>query len=626
MMSRLRKMLDNWIVRVFLVLLFGVFVFWGISNVVTMVGSNSAVAHVNGKPVDISVLQAEYQKELNQYEQSNPGQPDLPAREKIAQAAMTMVLRQQVLAVAERSLGVSAPDSAVRQSVYAIPAFQSNGVFDKAKFAQVLQENSLSPEEFLVLVKNDMTNQQLVQAVISGVAAPAALNNQIFSFVSEQRIAASVSISASAQKPPPLPPDAVLQRYWRNHPADFTAPQYRTAKIVILSPQTLAPQQPVSDAEIAALYARTSAQQSVQASRSVQVISAGDAASAAKLAALWKAGASWKQMQAAAAKAGDTAVELDNSQPEQIPNPALAQAVFAATPNVVTGPIQGALGFFLFNVTHAVAAGAPPLAQLAAQLKQQIQLQKAQAAVNQDVDNVQDALAGQTPLDQLPGNLGLVAVEGTLDANGNTADGSTAPIPGDSAQRAAIISAIFAAQPGTPAQLITGPDGGYFAFTVDQVTPPAVQPYDLVRQKVEAAWIQDALQREAEVKAANLLNAVNSGQSLDATASAAGYAVTLLPPVTRNAPPSGVSTQLAQIIFSLKPGQATMLQTADGFTVAALSDIHQPTPAQDPADFGQVAQAMTKSMQDDTAASFIAGLQARYKVTVDNKLFNQVYQ
>jgi peptidyl-prolyl cis-trans isomerase D len=626
MMSRLRKMLDNWIARVFFVLLFGVFVFWGISNVVTMFGSNSAVAHVNGKPVDISVLQAEYQKELNQYEQSNPGQPDQPSRQKIAQAAMTTVLRQQVLAEEERALGVTAPDGAVRQSVYGVAAFQTNGVFDKAKFAQVLQANNMSPDQFLALINNGMTNQQLVQSVIAGVAAPQELNNQIFAFVSEQRIAESVNISASAQKPPPLPADAVLQRYWRNHPADFTAPQFRTVKIVILSPQTLAPQQPVTDAEISALYAQTSAQQSVPASRSVQVISAGDAASAATLAKVWKAGASWNKMQAAAAKADDSAVELDNTQHDQIPTPALADAVFAATPNVITGPIQGPLGFFLFNVTHAVAGGAPPLSQVSAQLKQQIQLQKAQVAVNQDVDNVQDALAGQTPLDHLPGNLGLVAVEGTLDANGNTADGSPAPIPGGSDLRSAIVSAIFAAQPGVPAQLITGPDGAYFAFTVDEITPPSVQPYDLVKQKVAVAWIQDAMQREAEVKAANLLNDVNSGQSLDKAASAAGDAVTMLPPVTRNALPSGISAQLAQILFSLKPGQATMLPTSDGFTVAALGDINQPTPAQDPADAGQVAQAMTKSMQDDTVASFIAGLQARYKVTVDNKLFAQVYQ
>jgi peptidyl-prolyl cis-trans isomerase D len=626
MMSRLRKLLENWVARVFFVLLFAVFVFWGIANVFTMAGSSSTVAHVNGKPVDISVLQAEYQKELTQAEQSSPGQPDLPSREKIAQAAMTTVLRQQVLAQEERALGIAAPDVAVRKTVYGFQVFQTNGVFDKTKFVEVLQANNLSQDEFLALVKTQLMSDQLVQAVIAGVAAPAELNNQIFAFVSEQRIAAAVNISASAQTPPPLPADAVLQRYWRNHPAEFTAPATRTVKIVILSPQTLAPRQPVSDAEIAALYQQTSAQTSVPASRSVQVISAGDAASAAQLAALWKAGADWKKMQAAAAKAGDSAIEMDNALQAQIPSPALADAVFAAAPNTVTGPIQGPLGYFLFNVTHAIAGGAPPLAQVSAKLKLQIQLQKAQEAVDQDVNNVQDALAGQTPLDHLPGNLGLVAVEGTLDASGNTPDGTPAPIPGGADLRAAIIKAIFAGHQGDPAQLINGPDGGYFAFTIDQITPPAVQPYDLVRQKVAVAWIQDALQREAEVKAAQLLHEVNSGQSLDAAASAAGFSVSILPAVTRNALPSGMSNQLAQIIFSLQPGQATMLQTTDGFTVAALSDINRPTPRDDPADAGQVAQAMTKSMQDDTAASFIAGLQARYKVTVNNKLFAQVYQ
>jgi peptidyl-prolyl cis-trans isomerase D len=626
MMSRLRKLLENWVARVFFVLLFAVFVFWGISNVFTMVGSSTAVARINGKPVDISLLQTEYQRELLQAEQSSPGQPDLSDRQKIAQSAMTTVLRQQVLAQEERTLGVTAPDSAVKQTVYGLPAFQTNGVFNKSTFTAVLQQNNLAPNEFLGLIKNELRDNQLIQAVTAGVASPQQLNDQIFAFISEQRVAESVDISASAQKPPPLPPDAQLQRYWKNNPADFTSPEYRTVKIVVLSPQTLAPQQPVSAAEIAALYQQTSAQQNLPASRSVQVISAGDAASAAQLANLWKGGADWKKMQEAAAKLGDSAVELDHTQHDQIPNPQLADAVFAATPNVITGPIQGPLGYFLFNVTNAVAGGAPPLAQVSAQLKQQIQLQKAQVAVNKDVDNVQDALAGQTPLDQLPGNLGLVAVEGTLDANGKTQDGDPAPIPGGADLRTAIISAIFAAQQGAPAQLITGPNGGYFAFTVDHISPPAVQAYDTVKQKVAIDWINQAMQREAEVKAAQLLNVVNSGQSLDAAASAAGYPVTVLPPVTRNNTPNGVSNQLAQILFSLKPGESTMLQSPDGFMVAALSAVNRPTPAQDPTDAAQVAQAMTKSMQDDTAASFIAGLQQRYKVTVNTKLFAQVYQ
>lgn len=626
MMSRLRKLMENWVARVFFVLLFLVFVFWGISNVVTLIGSNTAVAHVGGKPVDISLLQAEYQKALTQAMQSNRAQPDLAAREQIAQTAMTSVLRQQVLALEEQRLGVVVPDSVLRQNITSVPVFQTNGVFSQAKFAQVLQENDSSPDQFLSLLRRDLAGNQVVQSLIAGVASPQVLNDQIFAFVSEQRTAEQVAISAAAQKAPVLPPDAALQRYWRNHPAQFTAPEYRKVKIVILSPQTLSAAQPVSDAEIQAAYNATYGQQITAATRSVQVITVPDEASAARLATLWTTGASWKAMQAAAAKAGGSGVELDNATQIQIPSQALGNAVFAAAPNTISAPLQGGTGYFVFDVTSATAGGAPPLSQLSAQIRQQIQLQKAQVQVNQDVDNVQDALAGQTPLDQLPGNLGLVAVEGTLDANGNTADGSPAPIPGGASLRNAIITAIFAAHIGDPAQLINGPDGGYFAFTLDSITPPAVEPYDNVKQKVAAAWIQDALLREAEVKAANLLQAVNGGQSLDASASAAGYPVSMLPPVSRNTTPSGVSNAMVQILFSLKLGQATMTQTSDGFSVAALTAINRPKPQDDPTDATQVTQAMTKSLEDDTVASFIAGLQARDNVRVDGKLFAEVYQ
>lgn len=626
MMSRLRKLLENWVARVFFVLLFLVFVFWGVSNVVTLIGSNSAVAHVAGKPVDISVLQAAYQKELAQAMQRNPAQPDLATRQQIAQVAMTTVLRQQVLQVEQQRLGVTVPDSVVRQTVYGVPAFQTNGRFDQAKLDQVLQANNSSPDQFLALVRQDLANDQIVQSVLAGVAPPGELTDRIFSFVSEQRLAEAVDIAAAAQQAPVLPGDAVLWRYWKNHPSAFTAPEYREVKIVILSPQTLAPAQPVSDAEIQAAYNASYAQQNLPATRSVQVITAPDAATASRLAALWKAGAKWSALQAAAAKAGGSGVALDHATQTQIPSPMLASAVFAASPGSIGGPLQEPLGYFVFDVINATPGGAPPLSQVAAQIRQQIQLQKATVQVNQDVDNVQDALAGQTPLDQLPGNLGLVAVEGTLDANGNTPQGDPAPIPGNDDLRKAIVKAVFAAHPGDPAQLITGPGNGYFAFTLDAIQPAAVQPYDAVKQKVAVAWIQDAMLRQAEVKAASLFNAVNHGQSLDAAAQAAGYSVSMLPPVTRDGPPSGVSNQMVQILFSLKPGQGTMQQSADGFTVAALVSINRPLPADDPADMNEVVQAMTKSLQDDTVASFIAGLQARDKVSVDSKLYAQVYQ
>src|ERR1700722_2842865 len=107
MLVWVRKLLENWVARAFFALLVMVFVFWGISNVVSLVGSDTAVAHVDGKPVDISLVQAAYQQALNQQAQSGQGQPDLATRRQLANNALSDVLRQQIMDLEEKRLGVS---------------------------------------------------------------------------------------------------------------------------------------------------------------------------------------------------------------------------------------------------------------------------------------------------------------------------------------------------------------------------------------------------------------------------------------------------------------------------------------------------------------------------------------
>ncbi|MBB5372799.1 SurA N-terminal domain-containing protein [Acidocella aromatica] len=626
MLVWVRKIMSNWVARGFFGLLVVLFLLWGISNVFTLAGGSTAVARVAGKPVDISAVQAAYQALLTQAAQNGQPQPDAATRQQIAEQALAQVLRKQVLEQEAGRLGIAVPDSAIRQMLDQIPAFQTNGVFDKAKFAQVLQQNNSSPDQFIADVRHDLSDRQLLGPIMAGVTAPDALLKPIFSAMAEQRFASTVQIPVATQPLPASPDDATLQRFWRNHPDQFTAPEYRKVKLVILSPALLAPSEQVPQADVDAAMAHAAGTAPSVPERSVQVLSVGDLASSSRIEAAWKKGKSWSEIQAMAKSFGASAIELSSATQTQIPNANLAAAVFAAEPGKVVGPIAGDTGMYVFKVTQTGQSG-PDQAALRAQVMQQLQLQKAQADVAQDVDGLQDALAGQTPLDQLPANLGLTAAEGTLDANGNTPDGTPAPVPGGDALKAAVIKAAFAAHQGDPAQLTNGPDGSYFALTVDQVIPPALAPFAQVRGKVLSAWLADQQTREAEQKAADLLYAVQQGQKLDALAAAKHYSVTTTPAITRNGPPpAGIDTQFVNVMFSLKPGQATMEQTATGFTVAVLSQVVDPTPEQDPADYAQLTQAMTKLLQEDIGESFLDGLQRRDKVSVNQKLLSQLYQ
>jgi peptidyl-prolyl cis-trans isomerase D len=621
--------MSNWGARVFFTVLVVAFVGWGVSNVVTLVGSDTAVARVAAVPIDASVVQAVYQKALNQAAAQAGGQPSLATRQQLAMQALGQAVRAQVLRAEATQLGVATPDGAVRAQLAAIPQFQTNGVFDKSTFTQLLAQNSISPDEFIGEVKDDLLNRQLVLPVLSGAQPSNLLVSQLFGLLAEQRTAALVTIPFGTQTQPAQPSDAQLQRYWRNHPDQFTAPEYRKIKLIILAPALRAPSEQISDQDIAAGLARAQEVQGVATpERTVQVLSVPDLAASSRLEAAWKKGADWTKMQALAKQYGAAAIELSAASAQQIPSASLAQAVFAADVNKVNGPVAGDQGMYVFKVTGLTQSG-PDQATQRAQVVQQLQLQAAQTDIAGKIDEVQDAIAAQTPLDQLPGDLGVTALTGTLDATGLTPDGTAAPIPGGDDLKAAILKAAFAANKGDPAQLQNGPAGSYFALTVDDVTPPAVQAYDVAKAKVLAAWTQDQLAHEAEIQAAGVYEAVVKGQTIAAAAQAAGLTATIAPPITRGTPPAastGIDPQLVSLLFGLKSGQATMEKTDTGFVVAQVQTVTTPTPDQDPQDYAALTQAMTRALQNDVAGSFLDGLQASFKVSINQKLLAQIYQ
>jgi peptidyl-prolyl cis-trans isomerase D len=626
MLSNIRNWLDNWIVRGLFFALILVFVFWGISNVVTLIGANDSVAAVAGISISAPSVQQSYQQSLTSYEaQNNGAQPSPAIRSQLANQALGQAIDHLAMAREVAHLGVAAPPDALRAQVYAMQVFQgTGGVFDKTVFAQVLQQNGLTPNSFMAEARDSMNAQQVVDAISAGEQAPTPLVMQIFNYVGQQRQAQLVHLPFAAVSPPPLPATPVLERYWTNHPELFSSPPMRDAQIVILSPALLAKDETVTPAALQEAYAQHADQYTTIAKRSVEIITAPDTASAASLQSAWANGADWAAMKAAAAKVNATGVTFDHATEAQFPSPVLAKAVFAATPGQVSGPVQSPLGTYIFKVTDAVAGGVQPLAAVAPQLKQQLALSEAHAQVDKRVNELQDDLAANTSLDKLPGNLGLVAVQGSMDAQGMTIDGTPAPIPGGADLRAAVIKAVFAAHKGDQPSLINGPDGSYFAVSVTKEMPAAVRPFAQVSAQVGKAWIAEQTERTQEAAAAGLLAAVKSGKTLDEAANAAGLSIEMSPPISRIDQSPVVPANLVPILFSMKKGHATMVQTPDGFVVAVLTSITPPDPTADQAVVQRIAAALSRNMKNDVVDSFANALRVRDHVTVNQKMLAQV--
>lgn len=634
MISAFRRYLDTWVVRGFFMIMVAAFVLWGVGDVVRMVGTSTWVAKVNGDTIEGPTFQAEFQRAMAQATQALPqGQepgPDL--RRRVGDETLQRMIAQTALSQTLHQMRIVTPDAAVRDAVLAIPAFRGpDGKFNRQTFEAVLRNNGLTEQRFLELMRSDLAQRQLIGAVTAGAYAPDTEVTPLFAFEFEKRSALTAEFPIAATAPPPVPDEATLQRWYDNHPDSYATPEYRRIKAIELSPQTLSKEITITDADLQAAYDQHKSDYVTEAKRSAQVITAPDEAKARALAEKWRGGEDWAAIQKDAQAEGASAVELSDATQALFPDPDLGRAVFAAEPNTVSAPIKGALGWFVLKVTSSVPGSTKTLDDVKEELRNRLLAEKAADLMYDRANKIDDLLANGTPFDQLPGDLGLAGIAGTLDARGNTQQGTPAPIPGPQELRAAIIAAAFQAQKGDQPRLTevqTPSTGGsaYYAVTVDDIIPPGQQPFDEVKDKVERDWTADQQRREAEQAATAMLVALKGGQSFQDAATVAGVQVHQTPLVTRSQTADGVPAELQRVMFGLKKGEPTMLEVPEGFLVAELADAVEPDPKTDQVDFDRVRQALKQSVAADLQSLYLESLRQRASVRIDEKNFNSIVQ
>ncbi len=632
MIASFRRYLDTWVVRGFFLIMVLAFISWGVGDVIRLVGTQTWAAKVGGQTIEGSLLQATYQRDLAQIARNLPaGQEPTPEmRTRVANDALQRLITQTALQQELQQLRVVTPDPAVRQTVLAMPAFHgANGQFDKPTFDTVLRNNGLTEPRFLEMMRTDLSQRQLLGAVGAGAATPEALLRPLFQGQFEKRSADLVEFPFGAAVEPPAPTEAELQRWYDNHPDLYATPEFRRIKAIVLSPETLARDIPITDADVQAAYDQHQALFIKPEKRSAEVISVPDEAKAIALAATWRAGADWAAMQKAAQDAGGSAVALDDATERQFPDADLARSVFAATPDAVSDPGKGALGWHVVRVSKVTPGSTQSFDDVKAEIRTQLLAAKAAELMYDRANKVDNVLGTGAGLDEIPSDLGLVGVAGTLNAEGNTKEGTPAPIPGPPELRSALVKAAFDVQKGDPLRLIEVPtpsNGGssYYAISVEDVTPPAEKPFDEVKQQVTADWTRDARRHAQEQAAAKLLAAVKGGQSLADAATVAGVTVRRTALVTRDATVEGVPPQLAQALFSLKPGEPTMGESGDEFIVAVPAEIVEADPKGDPAGYAQVREAVARSSANDLAAIFADALRERAQPQINQPVVDSV--
>jgi peptidyl-prolyl cis-trans isomerase D len=629
MLAFFRHLANTWLARLFFLALAASFVAWGVSSKVGDIAGGDAVATVGGTSITPQQFDQDFQQGLRRATQRYPDPAQVPPglRFQVAQQTLARLVTQAAIDKEVEKLGIAVPRAVRDAEVTSMPGFQGvGGNFDKNIYLSVLQSNNLTEAHFLQEVSEDIAKNQLLAAVQANAAPSAELTDLIYAYFNEKRTADVVQLDFSAAPLPPEPPEATLKRFYDNNLSRYTAPEYRRIKAVILSPATIGRSLPVSDADMQKWFDAHKSEFQSEETRSIQVITASKPATADLLGGQWKTGASWDALQAAAKAAGATASELDDTTKDGIPSPELAKAAFSAPMDVVVGPVTEALGVQYVKVTKITPAKNPTLDSMRDTVRTKVGEEKAADLVDTRAQKLQDSLAGGSHIDEIPTDLGAAGVEGTLDAQGNTPDGTPAPLPAAGALRDQIIADAFKSSPKDSVQLLEGPDHAWYAVQVESITKPAAKPFDQVRTAVLADWQHDQQRHTQETAAAKMVSLVKSGQTLQQAAWGSGLQVTRTPPLMRNRPTGKLPAEFSQAVFALKPGEAHMQEASTGFVVMTLGSVEKADPKTDPSGVSDTRTGLSQALTQDFLVIYANALRDAQKPSVNQALIMKLVQ
>ncbi len=628
MLNTIRNRAGSWIVKVLLMLLVLSFAIWGIGDVFLGGGQNPAVAKVGDTEITATELNEAFNRALTNLQRrlGTDIDRDQAIRLGLLQQTLQDLVRQRLIALEAREMGLAVADDTLREMITENPTFQTGGRFDRSRFEQLLFASGLTEDGFLASLRQDVLRASLTGSLIAPVVAPKALVDAVYRYRNEQRRGHYVLVKKDTITDIPEPTEEDLAAFHEDNQDKFRAPEYRKIAFVIIEPEDLVSEIEVAEEDIEAAYQERIDQYRRPERRTVEQLLASDREQIEAAAERVAEGTSFEDTAAALADAGVSAERLEAIRKGELPAE-LDEVIFSLQEGEVSQPVESPFGWHLFQVVEIEPEQVTPLAELRDELTQELALAEARDRLPSLANQLDDELAAGATLEDAAATVGLdVQTLPAVDAEGLDPNGVR---PEALPEWPEFLRVAFETPEGETSLLEETTAGGYFVLRVDGVQPPRIKDIEEVREELVALWRDEQRRRLARERAEKLLGELEGGISLDELAAQQGLTVTPIEPVKRNAAGTdqGINRAVVQALFATEPGDHAdqVVELDGGFAIVGTDEVIPADPAADAEAVARLKQELEADMRIDLLTQFEADLRRRYEVEIDGAAISQLF-
>ncbi len=167
MLQSIRDRAQGWFAWAIVILISVPFALWGIQEYLG-VGAQPVVASVNGQEIKEREFERTYQRfRANLRQQLGDAyRADLFDEARLREDVLQSMVRDRLISQAAERMGLRISDAQVRIAIAGIPAFQTNGQFDRAAYDRVLRQQGFSEQEFQEQVRLSLLMEQFTSAIM----------------------------------------------------------------------------------------------------------------------------------------------------------------------------------------------------------------------------------------------------------------------------------------------------------------------------------------------------------------------------------------------------------------------------------------------------------------------------
>ena len=515
-----------------------------------------------------------------------------------------------------QDLGLGISEAAVLDEVKRDPAFKDpTGNFSPIALQQALRTLGVSEQGYLASQRERDLRRQLIGTVGTASTAPQVLLDALVRYNDETRSLRYVLVPLSAAGSASEPSDEGLKRYYDNHQAKFTQPEYRKVGVLAATPESVKDRITITEDDLKAAFETDKDKLGKPERRHVQQITFPDKAAADAAYQKIQSGTDF----AAVAKdqgLSDADMDLGTLKHDELADATVADAAFKLDKDKVSEPVTGKLGgTVLLRVTEIEPGQILTYEEAKPELEKKLLNERADGVILDLRDRIEDERASGAKLSEIADKFKLTyqTVE-QVDRQGHAPDGSNVTLPAQND----LLNGVFATDTGVENDPIEPKDVGIVWYEVLGVTPQQLKPFDQVKDDVTKAWRADEERTRLANYSQELVKSLRDGKTLEDIAKDLNVEVLTSEPLKRSGLTVNVMPAAVTQAFTLPEGGygSAATGTDDKRIVFKVDTITSPPALEAPA-MAEIKRQLDTFVSDDIIAQYFTALEGRYGVTVN---------